>query len=71
MNRIDLRNKTITTDVENHSVFNALEANIDGKYRVIFRGEGEDEDMEELRRFLWDLTGLGENKIVHKRQRIE
>lgn len=48
-----------------------LEANIDGKYHVIFRGDGEDEGMEELRRFLWNLTGLGENKIVHKRQRIE
>ncbi len=50
---------------------NILEANIDGKYHVIFRGEGEDEGMEELREFLWELTGLGENKIVHKRQRIE
>lgn len=50
---------------------NILEANIDGKYHVIFRGEGEDEGMEELREFLWGLTGLGENKIVHKRQRIE
>lgn len=49
---------------------NILEANIDGQYHVIFRGD-EDERMEELRRFLWDLTGLGENKIVHKRQRIE
>lgn len=48
-----------------------LEANIEGKYHVIFRGEGEDEGMEELREFLWGLTGLGENKIVHKRQRIE
>lgn len=50
---------------------NVMEANIDGKYHVIFRGEGEDEGMEELREFLWGLTGLGENKIVHKRQRIE
>lgn len=50
---------------------NILEANINGKYHVIFRGEGEDEGMEELREFLWGLTGLGENKIVHKRQRIE
>lgn len=50
---------------------NILEANIEGKYHVIFRGDGEDEGMDELRRFLWDLTGLGENKIVHKRQRIE
>lgn len=50
---------------------NILEANINGKYHVIFRGDGEDEGMDELRRFLWDLTGLGENKIVHKRQRIE
>ncbi len=50
---------------------NILEANIDGQYHVIFRGEGEDEGMEKLRRFLWDLTGLGENKIVHRRQRIE
>ena len=50
---------------------NILEANIDGQYHVIFRGDGEDEGMEELREFLWGLTGLGENKIVHKRQRIE
>lgn len=50
---------------------NILEANINGKYHVIFRGDGEDEGMEELREFLWGLTGLGENKIVHKRQRIE
>ncbi|MBQ8959280.1 MAG: hypothetical protein IJ057_12430 [Bacteroidales bacterium] len=50
---------------------NILEANIDGKYHVIFRGEGEDEGMEELREFLWGLTGLGENKIVHRRLRIE
>ena len=50
---------------------NIFEANIDGQYHVIFRGEGEDEGMEELREFLWGLTGLGENKIVHRRQRIE
>ncbi len=48
-----------------------LEANVNGQYHVIFRGEGEDEGMEELREFLWSLTGLGENKIVHRRQRIE
>lgn len=50
---------------------NILETNIDGKYHVIFRGEGEDEGMEDLREFLWGLTGLGENKIVHRRQRID
>ena len=48
-----------------------LEANVKGKYHVIFRGEGEDPALDELQRFLWDLTGLGENKIVHRRQRIE
>lgn len=48
-----------------------LEANIDGNYHVIFRGEGEDPALDELQKFLWSLTGLGENKIVHKRQRIE
>ena len=71
INRIGSRNKTFTTDAESHSVFSALEANVNGKYHVIFRAEGEDEGMEELRRFLWNLTGFGENKIVHKRQRIE
>lgn len=50
---------------------NILEANVDGQYHVIFRGEGEDPALDELRKFLWSLTGLGENKIVHKRQRIE
>ena len=50
---------------------NILEANINNQYHVIFRGENEDEGMEELRRFLWNLTGLGENKIVHRRQKIE
>ena len=53
------------------SYLNILEANIEGKYHVIFRGDGEDAGMEELREFLWGLTGLGENKIVHRRQRIE
>ncbi len=53
------------------SYLNILEANINGQYHVIFRGDGEDEGMEELREFLWGLTGLGENKIVHRRQRIE
>ena len=48
-----------------------LEANVKGKYHVIFRGEGEDPTLDELQRFLWNLTGLGENKIVHRRQRIE
>ena len=48
-----------------------LEANVKGKYHVIFRGEGEDPNLDELQRFLWSLTGLGENKIVHRRQRIE
>lgn len=48
-----------------------LEANIDGQYHVIFRGEGEDPALDELQKFLWSLTRLGENKIVHKRQRIE
>lgn len=71
MKEVDLRDKTLTRDIENHSVFYSLEANVNGKYHVIFRSEGEDEGVEELRRFLWDLTGLGENKIVHKRQRIE
>lgn len=71
INEINLRDTTFTTNVEGHSVFNSLEANINGKYHVIFRGDGEDEGMEELREFLWGLTGLGENKIVHKRQRIE
>ncbi len=50
---------------------NIFEMYSNNQYHVIFRGDGEDEGMEELRRFLWDLTGLGENKIVHKRQRIE
>ena len=71
INEINLRDTTFTTNVEGHSVFNSIEANINGKYHVIFRGEGEDEGMEELREFLWGLTGLGENKIVHRRQRIE
>ena len=71
MKEVDLRDKVFTQDIDNHTVFNAIEANIDGKYHVIFRGEGEDEGMEELREFLWSLTGLGENKIVHRRQRIE
>lgn len=48
-----------------------FESNIDGQYHVIFRGEGEDPALDELQKFLWSLTGLGENKIVHKRQRIE
>lgn len=71
INAIDLRGDTFTSDIEKHSVFYALEASINGQYHVMFRGDGEDEGMEELRRFLWDLSGLGENKIVHKRQRIE
>lgn len=71
INEIDLRDKTFTRDVENHSVFYSLESNINGQYHIIFRGDGEDEGMEELREFLWALTGLGENKIVHRRQRIE
>lgn len=50
---------------------NVMEANIDGKYHVLFRDDGEEEGMDELREFLWGLTGLGENKIVHRRQRIE
>ncbi len=57
--------------LDNGGSNNILEANINGKYHVIFRGDGEDEGLEELREFLWKLTGLGENKIVHKRQRIE
>lgn len=48
-----------------------FEANVNGQYHVIFRGEGEDPALDELQKFLWSLTGLGENKIVHKRQRIE
>ncbi len=68
---IDLKDKVFTTDIENHSIFYSLEANIGGKYHVIFRGDGENEGMEELREFLWSLTRLGGNKIVHKRQRIE
>ena len=48
-----------------------LEANINGHYHVIFRGEGEDPALDELQKFLWSLTGLGENKIVHRKQRIE
>ena len=48
-----------------------LEANVNGQYHVIFRGEGEDPALDVLQKFLWNLTGLGENKIVHKRQRIE
>ncbi|MBR7024083.1 MAG: hypothetical protein IKI09_11555 [Bacteroidales bacterium] len=58
-------------DLFDYSNMLILEANIDGQYHVIFRGDGEDEGMEELREFLWGLTGLGENKIVHRRQRIE
>ena len=50
---------------------NIFEMYSNGQYHVIFRGDGEDEGMEELREFLWKLTGLGENKIVHRRQRIE
>lgn len=48
-----------------------LEANINGQYHVIFRGEGEDPALDELQKFLWSLTGLGENKIIHKRLKIE
>lgn len=57
--------------LDNGGSNNILESNLNGQYHVIFRGDGEDEGMEELREFLWGLTGLGENKIVHKRQRIE
>lgn len=42
-----------------------------GQYHVVYRYKGEDTDMDELQKFLWNLTGLGENKIVHRRQRIE
>ena len=52
---------------QNSSVTMILEISNNSKYHVIFRGEGEDEGLEELQRFLWVLTGLGENKIVHKR----
>ena len=57
--------------LDNGGSNNILESNLNSQYHVIFRGDGEDEGMEELREFLWGLTGLGENKIVHRRQRIE
>lgn len=62
-------NQNVKSD--NINVTSSFEANIDGQYHVIFRGEGEDPALDELQKFLWSLTGLGENKIVHKKQRIE
>ena len=63
------KGKTLTHQKgwQNSSVTMILEISNNSKYHVIFRGNGEDEGMEELRHFLWNLTGLGENKIVHMR----
>lgn len=51
--------------------FSILEGIVNGRYHVIFRDAKRDIGMMKIREFLWSLTGLGENKIVHKRQRIE
>ena len=48
-----------------------IEALVNGQYHVMFRGAGEDEALDGLQEFLWELTGLGKNKIIHFRQRIE
>ena len=66
-----MKDEVFTTGVENNSILYSFEANINGQYHVIFRGEGEDPALDELQKFLWSLTGLGENKIVHRSQRIE
>lgn len=74
IDRIGLVDKPSIVDEEDcfeGQYLNILEANVDGQYHVIFRGEGEDPALDELQKFLWSLTGLGENKIVHKKQRIE
>lgn len=70
-NDVDLKDEVFSAGAENNSIIYSFEANIDGHYHVIFRGEGEDPALDELQRFLWSLTGLGENKIVHRRMRIE
>lgn len=74
LNKIDFWNACPNDEpasLAEKSINYILEANVDGQYHVIFRGEGEDPALDELQKFLWSLTGLGENKIVHKRQRIE
>lgn len=48
-----------------------LEICKEGQYYVVFRGTGEDQSMEVLQQFLWKLSGLKENKIVHRKLHIE
>lgn len=48
-----------------------LETCKDGQYYVVFRGLDEDQSVEELQQFLWKLSGLKENKIVHRKLHIE
>lgn len=71
VNDLNVKDEVFTTGVENNSILYSFEYSINGQYHVIFRGEGEDPALDELQKFLWSLTRLGENKIVHKRQRIE
>ncbi len=56
---------------ESEFAFSILEGIFNGRYHVIYRDAKRDKGMMKIRKFLWDLTGFGENKIVHKRQRIE
>ncbi len=51
--------------------FSILEGIYNDRYHVVYRDSKRDKGMMKIREFLWSLTGLGENKIVHKRQRIE
>lgn len=67
---------------EKHSVFDihkligedvnlVFEANVNGQYHIVFRSEGEDEDLDKLQKFLWELSCLGENKILCKKQKLK
>jgi len=43
----------------------------DELYHVIFRGKGENENLDEIQQFLWTLPQLGKNEMVQLKQRIE
>lgn len=73
INDIGRKAPTFTGNERLNDVYFCLETKVNGRYHVIFRGEGEDVKLDDLQQFLWNLIGLGNNKRVHNQrwQRIE
>lgn len=73
INDIGRKAPTFTGNEKLNDVYYCLETKVNGRYHVIFRGEGEDAKLDDLQQFLWNLIGLGNNKRVHNQrwQRIE